>query len=70
MINIVWQGFPGFHVAFVIKILLYIEFKVFRTKRKKNARGAEMTQTSYCQFSGLGCDRGFLCCDRGFLGSR
>ena len=38
MINTVWQGFPGFHVAFVIKRLLYIEFRVFRKKRKKGWR--------------------------------
>ena len=34
MINTVWQGFPRFHVAFVIKKLLYIEFSVFRKKKK------------------------------------
>ena len=33
MINIVWQGFPRFHVALGIKSLLYIEFSFFR-KRK------------------------------------
>ena len=61
MINTVWQGFPGFHVAFVIKRLLYFEFRVFRKKRKKKVGGAEMTQIGYFQFLGLGCDRGFLC---------
>ena len=35
MINTVWQGFPGFHVSFVIKRLLCIEFKVFGNKEKK-----------------------------------
>ena len=34
MINIVWQGFPRFHVTFVIKRLSYIEFIVFRKKKK------------------------------------
>ena len=40
MINTFWQGFPWFHVAFVIKRLLYIEFSVFR--KKKN--GLEMQE--------------------------
>ena len=35
MINTVWQGFPKSHVAFVIKRLLFIEFRVFRKKKKK-----------------------------------
>ena len=34
MINTVCQGFLGFHVALVIKRLLYIEFRVFRKKKK------------------------------------
>ena len=29
------QGFPGFYVAFVIKRLLYIEFNMFRKKKKR-----------------------------------
>ena len=33
MIDTVWQGFSRFHVAFVIKKLLYIEFRVFRKKK-------------------------------------
>ena len=41
MTNTVWQGFPGFHIAFVIKRLLYIEFRVFRKGNKKGAGGAE-----------------------------
>ena len=40
MINIVWQGFPRFHVAFVIKRLLYIEISVLRNKKK----GLEMQE--------------------------
>ena len=55
MINTVWQGFPGFHVAFVIKRLLCIEFRVL--KKKKNVGGAEMAHRGYCQFSGLGICR-------------
>ena len=35
MINIVGQVFSRFHVAFVIKRLLYIEFRVFRKKNKR-----------------------------------
>ena len=35
MINTGWQGFSRFHVAFVIKRLLYIEFRVFRKEKKK-----------------------------------
>ena len=41
MISIVWKGFLRFHVAFVIKRLLYIEFSVFRNKKKK---GLEMQE--------------------------
>ena len=40
MINTVWQGFPRFHVTFVIKMLLYLEFSVFRKKKK----GLEMKE--------------------------
>ena len=40
MIDIVWQGFSRFHVAFVIKRFLYIEFRVFRKKKK----GLEMQE--------------------------
>ena len=40
MIDTVWQGFSRFHVAFVIKRLLYIEFRVFRKKKK----GLEMQE--------------------------
>ena len=65
MINIVWQGFPRFLVAFVIKRLLYIEFKVFRNK-KKGAGGAENAQKGYYILGGLGRDSGFLCRDRAF----
>ena len=36
MINTVWQGFSRFHVAFIIKRLLCIEFKVFGKKERKN----------------------------------
>ena len=39
MINTVWQGFPGFLIAFVIKRLLYIEIRVFRKKKKKKETG-------------------------------
>ena len=66
MINTVWRGFQGFYVAFVIKRLLCIEFKVFGKKEKK-VGGEEMAQRGYCQFSGLGHNRGFFCCDRVFL---
>ena len=66
MINIVWKGFLGYMFAFGIKRLLCIEFRVFRKKEKKGVRGAEMAQRGYYPFSGLGCDRGFLCCDRAF----
>ena len=65
MINIVWQGFPRFLVAFVIKRLLYIEFRVFR-KKKKRPRGAEKAHKGYCILGGLGHDRGSLCCDKAF----
>ena len=41
MINTVWQGFSKFHVAFVIKRLLYIEFMVFRKKKKIGVGGVE-----------------------------
>ena len=39
MIKTGWQGFPRFHVAFVIKRLLYIEFSVFRKKKKGGGGG-------------------------------
>ena len=32
MFNTVWQGFSRFHVAFIIKRLFYIEFRVFKKK--------------------------------------
>ena len=41
MINTVWQGFLRFHVAFVIKRLLCIEFRVFGKKEKKSWRCRE-----------------------------
>ena len=62
MINTVWQGFLGFHVAFVIKRLFCIEYRVFRKKEKKKVGDAEMTHAGYCQFSGLGHDRAFWLC--------
>ena len=40
MINIIWKGSPRFHVVFVIKRLLYIEFSVFRKEKK----GLEMQE--------------------------
>ena len=59
MVNTIWQGFPRFHVAFVIKRSLYIEFRVFRKKEKK--KGLEVQKRP--RFSGcrrlLGHDRGF-----------
>ena len=36
-----WQGFPRFHIAFVIKMLFYIEIKVFWKEKKNGTRGAE-----------------------------
>ena len=60
MINTVWQGFSRFHVAFVIKRLLYIEFKVFRKKRKR-AGDVGKAQRGYCLLVGLGN----LCRDKG-----
>ena len=66
MINTVWQGFfSRFHVAFVIKRLLYIEFRVFKKKRK-GVRDAGKAQKGYCPLAGVGCDRGFLCRYRAF----
>ena len=55
MIKTGWQGFPRFHVAFVIKRLMYIEFSVFR--KKKGGGGGwglevqEMPRPSYCMFT-------------------
>ena len=41
MIYIVWQVFPGFLITFVLKRLLYVEFRVFWKEKKKGARSAE-----------------------------
>ena len=44
---------------------------MFRKKEKKKVGGAEMTQTSYCQFSSLGRDRvSWLCVVTWFSVSR
>ena len=59
MFNIVWTRIFRFHVAFVIKRLLYIEFRVLERRETKNVGGAKMTQTGNCQFSGLGRYRVF-----------
>ena len=40
MINIIWQGFSRFRVAFVIKRFLYIKFRVFRKKKKRGVGDA------------------------------
>ena len=54
MINTIWQGFSRFPVAFVIKRLLYIEFKVFRKKKKRVVdAGKALKKATVC----LGCDR-------------
>ena len=49
-----------FHDAFVIKRLVYIEFRVFR--KKKKVGGAEKAQRSYNPFAGLGRDKAFWLC--------
>ena len=49
MINKVWQGFPGFLIAFVIKSFLYIEIRVFR-KKKKGTGGAERPEWAIAHF--------------------
>ena len=58
MINTIWKGFPRFHVTFVIKRSLYIEFRVFRNKEKKRAGGVEKAMILKLQAM-LGHDRGF-----------
>ena len=49
MINIVWQGFPRFHVTFVIKRSSYIKFIVFR-KKKKGWICRKGLKRGYCMF--------------------
>ena len=49
MINTIWQGFPGFLIAFLIKRLLYIEIRVFR-KKKKGTGGAERPKWAIAHF--------------------
>ena len=53
MINAVLASFPRFHVAFVIKRLLYIEIRVFRKKKKKGIGGVERPEwaTAHFRFS-------------------
>ena len=41
MIYTVWKVFPGFLITFVLKRLLYVEFRVFWKEQKKGAKGAE-----------------------------
>ena len=65
MINTVWQGFPGFHVAFVIKRLLCIEFRVFGKKEKKMLEVQERVRRATAHFWFWVMTRdGPLCCDR------
>ena len=41
MIYTVWQVFIGFLITFVLKRLLYVEFRVFWKEKKKGAGGVE-----------------------------
>ena len=50
MIIIVWQGFPGFLIAFVIKRLLYIEIKCLERKKEGETRGAERPEWATAHF--------------------
>ena len=78
MINTIWQGFSGFHVAFVIKRLLCIEFRVFRKKEKKRLEVQKWpteatasfrvwvaTEVFFVatEFSSIVSRHGSLCCD-------
>ena len=74
MINTVWQVFPSFLIAFVIKRLLYIGFRVFRKKRKRKLEvhnGLERLLPIFDFGSRqriLYCDNGFWCRDTFSLG--
>ena len=62
MTNTVWEGFSRFHVAFVTKRLLYVEFKVFRKKRKRKL-GVQDGQKGLLPVFGFGSRHGSLCHD-------
>ena len=66
MINIVWQVFPSFLIAFVIKRLLYIRFRVFRKKRKRKLEVHNGLERLLPIFD-FGSQQRILCCDSGFL---
>ena len=59
MINTVWQGFPGFFIAFVMKRLLYVEIRVFRKKKRKGNWRCRKATVGYCPFLGFCCEREF-----------
>ena len=65
MTNTVWEGFSRFHVSFVTKRLLYVEFRVFRKKSKRKLEMQDGKKGLLLVF-GFGSRQRMPCCDRVF----